>query len=68
MCDVYEDFFEDSYFFDFSEIYRQDSAFDPVNKKVISKMKNEFRGKIIRGHSKVRSLRRVEGGVGGGVN
>ena len=26
--------------------------FDPVNKKVISKMKNGFRGKIIRGHSK----------------
>ena len=66
MCDVYEDFFEDSYLFDFSEIYPQDSAFDPVNKKVISKMKNEFRGKIIRGHSKVRSLRRVEGGGGGG--
>ena len=53
MCDVYEVFFEDSYLFDFSEICPQDSAFDPVNKKVISKMKNEFRGKIIRGHSKV---------------
>ena len=26
--------------------------FDPVNKQVISKMKNEFKGKIIRGHSK----------------
>ena len=39
--------------------------FDPVNKQVISKMKNEFKGKIIGVIPKVRLLRRL-GGVGGG--
>ena len=41
--------------------------FDPVNKQVISKMKNEFKGKIIGVIPKVRLLRRLGGGVGGGV-
>ena len=39
--------------------------FDPVNKQVISKMKNEFKGKIIGVIPKVLLLRRL-GGVGGG--
>ena len=39
--------------------------FDPVNKQVISKMKNEFKGKIIGVIPKVRLLRRLEGGGGG---
>ena len=38
--------------------------FDPVNKQVISKMKNEFKGKIIRGHSKSAIVE--EAGEGGG--
>ena len=50
--DVYEDFYEDKDLFDFSD-YPSDSTelhlkfFDPVNKKVIGKMKDEFEGKII---------------------
>ena len=37
--DAYEDFYEETNLFDF---------FDPVNKKVFGKMKDEFKGKIIR--------------------
>ena len=45
--DVYEDFYKDKDLFDFSD-YAQDSKFfDLVNKKVIGKMKDEFKGKII---------------------
>ena len=45
--DVYEDFYEDKSLFEFSD-YPQDSIFfDPVNKKVIGKMKDGFKGKII---------------------
>ena len=45
--DVYEDFYEDKNLFGFSD-YPQDSKFsNPVNKKVIGKMKDEFKGKII---------------------
>ena len=45
---VYEDFYEHKALFDFSD-YPQDSKFsDPVNKKVLGKMKDEFIGKIIR--------------------
>ena len=41
--DVYEDFYRDRNLFDFSD-YPQDSKFfDPVNKKVIGKVKDEFR-------------------------
>ena len=40
--DVYEDFYEDKDLFDFSD-YPQDSKFfDPANKIVIGKMKDEF--------------------------
>ena len=42
--DVFEDFYGDKNLFDFSD-YSVDSKFcDPVNKKVIGKMKYEFRG------------------------
>ena len=45
--DFYEDFGRDKNLFDFSA-YPQDSKFfGPVNKKVIVKMKDEFKGKII---------------------
>ena len=40
--------------------------FDPVNKQVISKMKNEFKGKIIRGHSKSAIVEEAGEGGGGG--
>ena len=45
--DVYEDFYKDKTLFDFSD-YSLNSKFnDPVNKKVIGKIKDEFKGKII---------------------
>ena len=45
--DFYEDFYKDKDLFDFSD-YAQDSKFfDLDNKKVIGKMKDEFKGKII---------------------
>ena len=46
---IYENFYENKSLFDFSdypELFRR--FFDPVNKKVIGKMKNEFKGNIIR--------------------
>ena len=45
--DVYEQSYQGKNFFDFSE-YRLDSKFfDPLDKKVLGKMKDEFKGKII---------------------
>ena len=50
--DVYENFYEDKDLLDFSD-YPQDSMelhskfFGPINKRVIGKMKNEVKGKII---------------------
>ena len=45
--DVYEDFYKDKTLFDFSD-YSLNSKFnDPVNKKVIGKIKDKFKGKII---------------------
>ena len=47
--DVYEDFYEDKNLSKFSD-YPEDSKFlNPVNKKVVGKMKDEARGKIIIG-------------------
>ena len=44
---VYKDFYEHKALFDFSD-YPEDSKFsDLVNKKVLGKMKDEFKGKII---------------------
>ena len=45
--DVYEDFYHDKNLFDFSEYPLNSKFFDPVHKKVISKMKDEFKGRII---------------------
>ena len=45
--DVHEDFYQDKNLFDFSEYPLDSKFFDPVNKKVIGKRKDEFKGKII---------------------
>ena len=45
--DIYEDFYEDKSLLDFSE-YPKDARFcNPVNKKVIGKMKDEIKWKLI---------------------
>ena len=43
--DVYEDFYEDQNLFDFSDYPLNSKLFDPGNKNVIGKMKDEFKGK-----------------------
>ena len=45
--DVYEDFYQDKNLFDYSDYPLDSKFFDPVNKKVIGKMKGEFKKKII---------------------
>ena len=45
--DVYEDFYKDKHFFDFSDYPQDPKFFYPVIKKVIGKMKDEFKRKII---------------------
>ena len=45
--DVYEDFYQDKHLFDFSDYPLHSKFFDPVNKKVIGKMKNELKGRNI---------------------
>ena len=45
--DIYEDFYQDKNLFDFSDYPLGSKFFDLVNKKVIGKMKDEFRGKMI---------------------
>ena len=45
--DVYEDFYQDKNLLDFSDSPLDSKFFDPVNKKVIDKMKDEFKGRII---------------------
>ena len=45
--DVYEDFYGDQNLFDFSDYSLNSKFFDQTNKKVIGKMKDELRGKII---------------------
>ena len=42
---VYEDFYQDKNLFDFRDYPLDSKFFDSVNKKVIGKMKNEFKGK-----------------------
>ena len=44
--DVYEDFYEDKSLFDFSDFPKDSRFYDPFNKKVIGKMKDEVRGNI----------------------
>ena len=45
--DVYEYFYQDENLFDFSDYPLDSKFFDPVNKNVIGKIKDEFKGKII---------------------
>ena len=45
--DVYKDFYKDKNLFDFSDYPQDSKLFDLVNKKVINKIKDEFKGKII---------------------
>ena len=45
--DVYEDFYDDKNLFDFSDYPLSSKFFDPVNKKVIDKTKDDFKGRII---------------------
>ena len=40
-------FYEDKSLFDFRDYPKDSRFYDPVNKKVIGKMKDEVRGKII---------------------
>ena len=44
---VYEDFYQDKNLFNFSDYPLNSKFFDPSNKKVIGKMKDEFKGKIV---------------------
>ena len=43
--DVCEDFYQDKNLFDFSDYPLDSKFFDPVNKNVIGKMKDEFKGR-----------------------
>ena len=45
--DMYEDFYKDKNLFDFSDYSLNSKFFDTVNKNVIGKIKDEFKGKII---------------------
>ena len=44
---VYEDYYEHRILFDFRDYSKDLQFYDPVNKKVIGKMKDGVRGKII---------------------
>ena len=45
--DVYEDFYKDKNLFDFSDYPQHSEFFDPANKNVTGKIKDDFKGKII---------------------
>ena len=45
--DVYEDFYKDKNLFDFCDYLLNSKFFDPTNKKVTGKMKDEFKGKTV---------------------
>ena len=45
--DVYQDFYEGRSLFDFRNHPEDGQFYDPVNKNVIAKIKDEVRGKII---------------------
>ena len=45
--DVYEDFYQDKNLFDFSDYPWRSKFIDPVNKKAIGKIKDEFKGRGI---------------------
>ena len=52
--DVYEDFYQDKNLFDFGDYPLDSKFFDPVNKKVIGKMKDEFKRKTISEFARLR--------------
>ena len=43
--DVCEDFYKDKYLFEFSDYPQDSNFFDPSNKRMIGKKKDEFTGK-----------------------
>ena len=45
--EFYEEFFKHKHLFDFSNYPKDSNFFDPTNKNVIGKMKDESEGKII---------------------
>ena len=63
--DVYEKIFKHKHLFDFSNYPEDSKFFDPTNKKVISKMKDESEEKIIhdfvRLKSKIYSVKNIDG-------
>ena len=63
--DVYEEFFQQKYLFDFSDYPKDSNFFDQANKKIIGKMKDNSEGKIIGGFvalkSKIYSMKNVDG-------
>ena len=63
--DVYEEFFKHKYLFDFSNYPEDSRFFDPTNKRVIGKMKDESEGNIIGEfvglNSKVYPMKNIEG-------
>ena len=63
--DVYEEFFKHKHLFDFSNYPEDSKFFDPTNKKVIGKMKDESEGKIIGEFvglkSKMHSIKNIDG-------
>ena len=63
--DVYEEFFKHKHLFDFSNYPNDSKFFDPINKKVIGKMKDVSEGKIIDEFvglkSKMYSIKNIDG-------
>ena len=53
--DVYEDFYENKKLFDFSDYAKDSIFFHPVNKKVIGKIKDEAKRKLIGEFIKLKS-------------
>ena len=53
--DVYEDFYLDKDLFNLSDYALHSKFFDSVNKKIIGKMKDEFKGEIINEFAGLRS-------------
>ena len=73
--DVYEEFFKHKHLFDFSNYPNDSKFFDPINKKVIGKMKDVSEGKIIDEFvglkSKMYSVKNIDGkesNIAKGVN
>ena len=63
--DVYEEFFKQKHLFEFSNYLKDSKFFDPTNKNVIGKMKDESEGKIIDEFvglkSKMHSMKNIDG-------